>query len=83
MVLPAMRDTNFVLVFSFVGMRTQEIKYVGQDSINVVMEEDHKKMDEVVVTGYSNIRKESFTGKATVSYTHLLVSYLPISTLPP
>ena len=65
MVLPAMRDTNFVLVFSFVGMRTQEIKYVGQDSINVVMEEDHKKMDEVVVTGYSNIRKESFTGKAT------------------
>ena len=65
MVLPAMRDTNFVLVFSFVGMRTQEIKYVGLDSINVVMEEDHKKMDEVVVTGYSNIRKESFTGKAT------------------
>ena len=51
MVLPAMRDTNFVLVFSFVGMRTQEIKYVGQDSIYVVMEEDHKKMDEVVVTG--------------------------------
>lgn len=52
-----------MLVFSFVGMRTQEIKYVGLDSINVVMEEDHKKMDEVVVTGYSNIRKESFTGK--------------------
>lgn len=65
MTLPVMRDTNFVLVFSFVGMRTEEIKYIGQDTVNVVMVEDQKKMDEVVVTGYSNIRKESFTGKAT------------------
>lgn len=31
----------------------------------MVRVEDQKKMDEVVVTGYSNIRKESFTGKAT------------------
>lgn len=45
MTLPAMRDTNFVLVFSFVGMQTQEIKYIGQDTINVVENEDQKKMD--------------------------------------
>ena len=51
MTLPVMRDTNFVLVFSFVGMRTEEIKYIGQDTVNVVMVEDQKKMDEVVVTG--------------------------------
>ena len=61
--LPEMKDV--VLVFSFVGMETREVKYAGKDTINVVMKEDKLKMDEVVVTGYMNVRKESFTGNAT------------------
>ena len=55
MVLPAMRDTNFVLVFSFVGMKTQEVYYKGEKELNVVMEEDVKQMDEVVVTGIFSV----------------------------
>ena len=31
---------NIFLVFSFVGMHTQEVKYAGQDSVNEVMNED-------------------------------------------
>ena len=61
--LPEMKDV--VLVYTFVGMVTQEVKYAGKDTINVVMKEDKVKMDEVVVTGYMNVRKESFTGNAT------------------
>ena len=61
--LPAMKD--FILVFSFVGMETKEVKYVGKDTINVVLNEEKVKMDEVVVTGYVNVRKESFTGNTT------------------
>ena len=61
--LPEMKDV--VLVYSFVGMITQEVKYTGKDTINVVLKEDKVKMDEVVVTGYMNVRKESFTGNAT------------------
>ena len=56
---------NITLVFSFVGMETQEIKYTGQDSINVVMKEDVKRMDEVVVTGYQAIQKKGMTGAYT------------------
>ncbi len=63
--LPVLKDTNFVFIFSFVGYASQTIKYTGQDTINVVMKEEVKKMDEVVVTGYNRVKKESFTGNAT------------------
>lgn len=56
---------KFSLLFSFLGMEIQEVKYTGKDTINVVMREDIKKVDEVVVTGYANIKKSSFTGSAT------------------
>ena len=59
---------EIVLVFSFVGMKTREILYQGKENINVVLEEEVKGMDEVVVTGYFNKNKSSFTGTAK-SYT--------------
>lgn len=59
---------EIVLVFSFVGMKTREILYQGKENINVVLEEEIKGMDEVVVTGYFNKNKSSFTGTAK-SYT--------------
>lgn len=55
---------KFTLVFSFVGMISQEIAYAGKDTINVVMKEDVETLEDVVVTGYSNIRNSSFTGNA-------------------
>ncbi len=54
-----------VLQFSFVGMLSKEVKYEGQKEINVVLRETKEELEEVVVTGYANIRKESFTGNAT------------------
>lgn len=50
------------LLFSFVGMKTQEVKYVGKDTINVVMEEDLTAMEEVVVTGYQTFKKHEMVG---------------------
>lgn len=55
---------KFSLVYSFVGMVTQEIAYAGKDTINIVMKEDVETLEDVVVTGYSNIRNSSFTGNA-------------------
>ena len=59
-----MLDTtkNATLVFSFVGMETQEVRYRGQDTINVVLKEDMKRVDEVVVTGYQTLKKRSQAG---------------------
>lgn len=43
-----------VLVFSFIGMRAQEVVIGGRSVIDVSMEEDVASLDEVVVTGYSS-----------------------------
>ena len=51
-----------VLEFSFVGMKTVEKTYTGKDTIDVVMEEEKIALEDVVVTGYANISRESFTG---------------------
>ncbi|WP_421918608.1 SusC/RagA family TonB-linked outer membrane protein [Marinifilum sp.] len=53
---------NVVLVFSFVGMLPQEIKYTGQVFQNVSLLADTETMDEVVVTGYQSISAERATG---------------------
>lgn len=48
---------NVILVFSFVGMVSQEISYNGQASQNVVLIADSEQMDEVVVVGYGTMKK--------------------------
>ncbi len=50
------------LVFSFVGMKTEELMVDGRSVINVEMEEDTKLIDEVVVVGYGVQRKSDLTG---------------------
>lgn len=50
------------LIFTFIGMVSQEIKYTGQSQINVTLEEEISEMDEVVVTGYFERTRNSFTG---------------------
>lgn len=57
---PEMKDA--VLLLSFIGMKTTEVKYTGQPEITVVMQEDATEMDEVVVTGIFERKAESFTG---------------------
>lgn len=55
---------NLVLVFSFVGMETCEVTIKDNKPLTVVMHEDVQAMDEVVVTGYFNKAKSSYTGSA-------------------
>lgn len=54
-----------VLVFSFVGMKTQEIPVEGKSSINVVMAEDAIGIEEVVAVGYGTMRKKDLTGSVS------------------
>ena len=55
-----------VLVFSFVGMKTKEIAWKGEKMLNVVLVEDVKAMEEVVVTGYQTVRKSNMAGSSSV-----------------
>ncbi|WP_299584370.1 TonB-dependent receptor [uncultured Sunxiuqinia sp.] len=50
------------LVFSFVGMRTQEIVIGNQSTINVVMAEDAIGIEEVVAVGYGVQKRANLAG---------------------
>lgn len=54
-----------VLVVSYVGYSSQEIKYTGQNSLSVLFD-DSLSLDEVVFVAYGTAKKSSFTGSATV-----------------
>ncbi|MDR2927902.1 MAG: SusC/RagA family TonB-linked outer membrane protein [Cytophagaceae bacterium] len=51
-----------VIVFSFVGFKTQEVVYSGQTELNVVLEDADRALDEVVVIGYGTMKKSDLTG---------------------
>jgi TonB-linked SusC/RagA family outer membrane protein len=53
---------NTVLVFSFSGYVSQQLTVGNKNQLNVIMEEDLKALDEVVVTGYSTVKKSDLTG---------------------
>ena len=51
-----------VLVFSFIGMRTQEVPVKGSKQINVTLQPDNQLLDEVVVIGYGTTTRKDLTG---------------------
>ena len=67
-------NKDVILVFSFVGMESKEVKLnelkdkeilAGKKDLEVTLEESVESLEDVVITGYANIRKSSFTGSAT------------------
>lgn len=55
---------NITLVFSFVGMKGQEVAVKDDQPVKIIMKEEAAEMDEVVVTGIYSRKKESFTGSS-------------------
>lgn len=55
-------DPNAVLVFSFVGFRSQEIAVAGLTSIDVILQMDILGLEEVIAIGYGSVRKRDLTG---------------------
>lgn len=51
-----------VLVFSFIGYKTQEIPIGNRERVDVQMKEDTQTLDEVVVVAYGTARKGDVTG---------------------
>lgn len=52
---------NATLVFSFVGMKDQEVVVAGQSTFNITMEEDAIGIEEVVAIGYGTMKKSAST----------------------
>ncbi len=55
-------DPDATLVFSFIGMLTQEVQVGNQTSINITMIADAIGLEEVVVVGYGTARRKDISG---------------------
>lgn len=55
-------EKNLTVVFSFIGMKTQKIRYNGQATMNIRMESDARKVDEVVITAARRDRNDMGIG---------------------
>jgi len=56
---------NQTLVVSYLGMKTKEVTTGGKDNIKVILEDDQVGLQEVVVVGYGQQKKESVIGAIT------------------
>lgn len=54
--------SNAVLVFSYIGLKTQEVNVAGKTSVSVLLKEDSAELKEVVVIGYGTVKKKDATG---------------------
>ena len=55
-------DKKSVIVISFIGYATKELQVDPSKPMSIVLEEDTKVLDEVVVVGYQEVRKKDLTG---------------------
>ena len=51
-------DGSAILVFSFIGFKTEEVSVGSRSAINITLTADATSLEEVVVTGYSEQRKK-------------------------
>lgn len=72
--LTTVKQDSLTLLFSFIGMKSREVKWTGQKMLHVVLQDDSHDMEEVVVTGYQTIsRRESASAISTVKAKDIMV----------
>ncbi len=61
------KSDKVALEVSFIGMKKQTVQVdaTRQKMLEIILVDDVKTLEDVVVTGYSNVRKSSFTGSST------------------
>ncbi len=57
---------NDILVYTYIGMATQEVAVGGRSTINVVLSEDVEQLGELVVVAYGTQKKSHLTGSVSV-----------------
>ncbi len=68
---------NATLVFSFVGMKVQEVVVANQTTLNITMQTDAIGLDEIVAIGYGTARKSDLTGSVVNVKAEELEKYQP------
>jgi iron complex outermembrane receptor protein len=54
-----------VLVYSYLGFKTQKVTFTGQSKIDISLLPDQEQLEEVVLIGYGSSKKKDLTGSVT------------------
>lgn len=61
-----MMSSKVELLFSMVGYETKRVEVSSGETLTITMEQATHKIEETVVTGYAKVRRDNFTGAATM-----------------
>lgn len=73
-----LRSTSDVLVFSFIGMKTQKVTVGNNKELSIVLESDMVGLEEVVAIGYGTTKRKDVTG----SVSSIKLEDSPMASLP-
>lgn len=71
---------NATLVISYIGFLSQEISVTNQNNVQIILKEDSKALQTVVVVGYGVMRKKDLTG-AVASVGNKAIKDQPIASV--
>lgn len=73
------QNEDAILVFSYVGMKSREVRPGSQKAIDIVLMEDIIGLEEIVVIGYGTMVKKNLTGSVVVIDKELMGSHAPVN----
>ena len=69
------------LVFSYLGFKTKEVATGGKSTLNVTLEEDVEGLDEVVIIGFQQVKREKILGAVETLKSESIVQAAPVDPL--
>ncbi|AUP77420.1 TonB-dependent receptor [Flavivirga eckloniae] len=69
-----------ILVFSYLGFKTQEVEIANKTLVNISLIEDIAKLEEIVVVGYGGVKRSDLTGSVS-SVTQKDIQEIPTNTI--
>lgn len=70
-----------ILVFSYIGYKPQQVPVEGKTQLDIVLQEDTKLVDEVVVVGYAKQKKANLTGSVSSLKVGEILGDRPVTTM--
>lgn len=70
-----------ILIFSYLGFKTQEVNVAGKAKLNVVMEDSAETLDEIVIVGYQPVKRENILGAVSGAKAADIEAATPVAAL--
>lgn len=61
-----LKNPNSTLIFSFIGMKSQEVVVKSQTNIDIILVEDRKELEDVIVVGYGQQKKSDLSSSISI-----------------